>query len=175
MKLELEKKEEQISQFKTAHIGELPQQTDANLRALDRLDIEINAVNENIQRQTDKLAMFDSAMHDYRLYGRQIPSLKTTSIEADPLFRRHKELREKLLKLKAEFYDEYPEVLVTKEELRQVEAELIELSGPDAIRPDKSVNDPYVQDLTKLQTRGQERTESPEASAADALRRKEIS
>ena len=68
------------------------------------------------------------------------------------MFRRHKELREKLVKFKAEFYDEYPEVLVTKEELRQVEAELIELSGPDAIRPDKSVNDPYIQDLTKLQT-----------------------
>lgn len=152
LKLELEKKEEQISQFKTAHIGELPQQTDANLRALDRLDIEINTVNENIQRQTDRLAMLESAMREYRMYGRQIPSLKTTSIEADPLFRRHKELKEKLLKLKAEFYDEYPEVQVTKEELRQVEAELVELSGPDAIKPDKSVNDPYVQDLTKLQT-----------------------
>ena len=76
LKLELEKKEEQISQFKTAHIGELPQQTDANLRALDRLEIEINTVNESIQRQSDKLAMLDSAMHEYRLYGRQIPSLK---------------------------------------------------------------------------------------------------
>ena len=152
LKLELEKKEEQISQFKTVHIGELPQQTDANLRALDRLDIETNTVNENIQRQADKLTMLDNALRDYRMYGRQIPSLKTTSIEADPLFRRHKELREKLVKLKAEFYDEYPEVQVTKQELRQVEAELIELSGPDAIRPDKSVNDPYVQDLTKLQT-----------------------
>ena len=96
LKLELEKKEEQISQFKTVHIGELPQQTDANLRALDRLDIEINTVNENIQRQTDKLTILDNAVHDYRVYGRQIPSLKTTSIEADPLFRRHKELREKL-------------------------------------------------------------------------------
>ena len=152
LKLELEKKEEQISQFKTAHIGELPQQTDANLRALDRLDIEINTVNESIQRQSDKLAMLDSAMHDYRLYGRQIPSLKSASIEADPLFRRQKELREKLVKLKAEFYDEYPEVQLTKEELRQVEAELIELNGPDAVRPDKSASDPYVQDLTKLQT-----------------------
>jgi len=152
LKVDLEKKEEQISQFKTVHIGELPQQTDANLRALDRLDIETNTVNENIQRQADKLTMLDNALRDYRMYGRQIPSLKTASIEADPLFRRHKELREKLVKLKAEFYDEYPEVQVTKQELRQVEAELIELSGPDAIRPDKSVNDPYVQDLTKLQT-----------------------
>ena len=152
LKLDLEKKEEQIGQFKTAHIGELPQQTDANLRALDRLEIDINTVNEGIQRQSDKLAMLDSAMHEYRLYGRQIPSLKTNSIEADPLFRRHKELRDKLIKLKAEFYDDYPEVQLTKEELRQVEAELVELNGPDAIKPDKSVSDPYVQDLTKLQT-----------------------
>jgi polysaccharide chain length determinant protein (PEP-CTERM system associated) len=153
LKIELEKKEEQISQFKTAHIGELPQQTDANLRALDRLEIELNTVNEGIQRQSDKLAMLDSAMHDYRVYGRQIPAFKSAaSLEADPLYRRHKELREKLIQLKAEFYDEYPEVLVTKEELRQIEAELIELSGPDAVRPDKSVSDPYVQDLVKLQT-----------------------
>jgi capsular exopolysaccharide synthesis family protein len=150
LKLELEKKEEQISQFKTAHIGELPQQTDANLRALDRLDIEISTVNDSIQRQSDKLAMLDSAMHEYKLYGRQIPSLKTTSIEADPLFRRHKELTEKLFKLKAEFYDEYPEVQVVKGELRQLEAELIKHGGPDAVKPDKS-NDPYVQDLTRLQ------------------------
>ena len=151
LKVDLEKKEEQISQFKTAHIGELPQQTDANLRALDRLEIEISALNDNIQRQSDKLALLDSAMHDYRLYGRQIPSLKSASIEAEPLFRRHKELKEKLVQLKAEYYDEYPDVLVTKEELRQIEAELIELNGPDAVRPDKSANDPYVQDVTKLQ------------------------
>jgi capsular exopolysaccharide synthesis family protein len=116
------------------------------------LEIDINTVNESIQRQSDKLTMLDGAMHDYRFYGRQIPSLKTNSIEADPLFRRHKELREKLVKLKAEFYDEYPEVLVTKEELRQVEKELVELNGPDALKPDKSVSDPYVQDLVKLQT-----------------------
>ena len=60
LQLELERKEEQISQFKTAHIGELPQQTDANLRALDRLDIEISTVSENIQRQTDRLALLDT-------------------------------------------------------------------------------------------------------------------
>ena len=152
LKLELEKKESQISQFKKEHIGELPQQTDANLRALDRLEIEINSANENIQRQTDKLAMVDHAMQEYRLYGRQNPAFRTNSIETDPLFRRHKELREKLVKLKSEFYDDYPEVTLTKEELRQVEAELIEVNGPDAIRPDKTLSDPYVQDLTKLQS-----------------------
>jgi polysaccharide chain length determinant protein (PEP-CTERM system associated) len=151
LKLELEKKEEQISQFKKVHISELPQQTDASLRALDRLEIEITSVNDNIQRQVDKLALLDHAMQEYRLYGRQNPAFKTSSMEVDPLFHRYKELREKLVKLKAEFLDEYPEVALTKEELRQVEAELVELHGPDAIRPDKTLSDPYVQDLTKLQ------------------------
>jgi polysaccharide chain length determinant protein (PEP-CTERM system associated) len=152
LKRELEKKESQISQFKKEHIGELPQQTDANLRALDRLEIEINSVNENIQRQTDKLAMVDHAMQEYRVYGRQHAAFKASPSEADPLFRRHKELKEKLVKLKAEFFDEYPEVALTKEELRQVEAELVEVNGPDSIRPDKTLSDPYIQDLTKLQS-----------------------
>ena len=48
-KVELEKKEDQISQFKSAHIGELPQQVEANLRALDRLQSDLNATNENLQ------------------------------------------------------------------------------------------------------------------------------
>ena len=36
--------------------------------------------------------------------------------------------------------------------MRKVEEELIELYGPDAIRPDKTARDPYVQDLEKQQS-----------------------
>ncbi len=152
LKLELEKKEEQISRFKSAHIGELPQQTEANLRTLDRLQGEITSVNEGIQRHTDKLGMVEKALQEYRLYGRQNPAFMSGSMDPDPLFRRLKELREKLIKLKAEFYDEYPEIVVTKEEMRQVEEELVELYGPDAIKPDKKPLDPYLQELTKQQS-----------------------
>src|SRR6185503_6569102 len=106
LKLDLEKKEEQISRFKSAHIGELPQQTDVSLRTLDRLQSELNSVDEGIQRQSDRLAMVEKAMQEYRLYGRQNPAFMSGSMEPDPLFRRLKELREKLIKLKAEFYDE---------------------------------------------------------------------
>jgi polysaccharide chain length determinant protein (PEP-CTERM system associated) len=152
LKLELEKKEEQISRFKSAHIGELPQQTDANLRTLDRLQSDITLVNEGIQRNLDKLAMVEKAMQEYRLYGRQNPAFMSGSMEPDPLFRRLKELRETLIKLKAEFYDEYPEIKLTKEEMRQVEEELVELYGPDAIKPDKKLLDPYLQELVKQQS-----------------------
>jgi polysaccharide chain length determinant protein (PEP-CTERM system associated) len=152
LKLELEKKEEKISQFKSMHIGELPQQTEANMRMLDRLQSDINSVNENIQRQSDKLAMVEKAMQEYRLYGRQNPAFITGSMDPEPLFHQLKELRQKLVKLKAEFNDNYPEVILTREELREVEKELVELYGPDALKPETKPLDPYLQDLTKQQS-----------------------
>ena len=92
-------------------------------------------------------------MQEYRLYGRQNPAFMTDSMEPDPLFARIKELREKQIKLKAEFKDEYPEVILTKEELRHVEEQLVELYGPEAIKPDnKKPLDPYLQDLAKQQS-----------------------
>ena len=163
--IDLEKKEEQITAFKRSHLGELPQQTDASFRSLDRLESEINSVNENIQRHSDKLAMLDKAVQEYQVYGRQNPAFKTASMEPDPLFRQLKELREKLVILKAEFRDEYPEVILTKEGMRKVEEELVELYGPDAIKPDKKPLDPYLQDLVKQQ--------SEEKSELNLLRQRE--
>lgn len=152
IKLELEKKEEQITAFKKSHTGELPQQTDASFRSLDKLDSEVNSVNESIQRHSDRLVMLEKAVQEYNLYGWQNPAFGIISAAPDPLFHELKELRDKLVKLKAEFRDEYPEVLLTKEELRKVEAELVEAYGSDAIRPDKTPRDPYVQNLLKLQS-----------------------
>ena len=152
-KLELEKKEEQISTFKKSHLGELPQHTEASLRSLDRLENEINSVAESIQRHSDRLAMVQKAMQEYHLYGRQNQAFRTGSVEPDPLFARLKELREKQIKLKAEFKDEYPEVILTKEELRHVEGQLVELYGPEAIKPDnKKLLDPYLQELVKQES-----------------------
>jgi polysaccharide chain length determinant protein (PEP-CTERM system associated) len=165
LKIELEKKEEQITVFKRSHLGELPQQTDASFRSLDRLESEINTVTENIQRHSDKLAMVDKAVQEYQLYGRQNPAFKSASMEPDPLFHQLKELREKLVILRAEFRDEYPEVILTKEGLRKVEGELIELYGPDAIKPDKKPLDLYLQDLVKQQ--------SEEKSELNLLRQRE--
>jgi len=69
LKLELEKKEEQVTGFKKSHTGELPQQTDASFRSLDKLDSEINSVNESLQRHSDRLVMLEKAVQEYHLYG----------------------------------------------------------------------------------------------------------
>ena len=150
---ELEKKEENISQFKQSHIGDLPQQTDSNLRALDRVQADISASTENLQRYSDKLATLDRAVHEYRTSGQRSSALVSSSrsMELDPLFRRLGELREKLVTLRAEFWEGYPEIVLTKEEIRKVEEELTQLYGQDAIRPDRTSHDPYIQELLKQQ------------------------
>jgi polysaccharide chain length determinant protein (PEP-CTERM system associated) len=165
LKLELEKKEEQISAFKKAHMSDLPQQTDASFRSLDRLENEINSVNENLHRHSDRLAGLNKAVQEYQVYGQQNPAFKTASTGPGSLFHQLNELREKLVILKAEFRDEYPEVIVTKEAIRRVEEELVELYGPDAIRPDKTARDPYLLDLEKQQ--------SEEKSELNLLRQRE--
>ena len=159
MKRELEKREENISSFKKSHLGNLPQQTDTNLRALDRVEAEITATNENLQRHSDKLGTLNQEVHLYRTTGQSsFRSGATRLVEPDPLFRHLKELREKLVKLRAEFWDGYPEIILTKEEIRQTEEELTNVYGPDVLRADKTMPlDPVLQDLLKQQA--EERTE----------------
>lgn len=151
-KLELERREDEISRFKSSHVGELPQQMEANLRALDRLQTEINAVNEGRQRLSDRQLLVQKAIQEYQRYGKTNAALYAGPVEPDPLFRRLNELREKLSKLNAEFWDGYPEVLLTKDEIQQVEKDLIARYGPDVFKPGEKPLDPYLQDLKKQQS-----------------------
>lgn len=151
-KIELDKKEEEISQFKSQHGGELPQQVETNLRALDRLHNDLNTVNESIQRQTDRLALVQNATHQYLQYGVTIPTLVNGPIQPNPSLRRLSELKDKLVELEAEFWDQYPEVIVTREEIRKLEKKISRQYGPDSQKPPEQTIDPYFQDLKKQQT-----------------------
>lgn len=148
-KAELERKENEISHFKSIHMGKLPQQVEPNLRALDRLQSELNAGGDGIRRTADRLALVDKAIQEYQRTGLANPTLVPGGSEPDPLFRRLKELREKLIKLKSEFWDTYPEVALTRDEMREVEAKLMELYGPDIFKPGEKMVDPYLRDLKR--------------------------
>jgi polysaccharide chain length determinant protein (PEP-CTERM system associated) len=148
-KADLERKENEISQFKATHMGKLPQQIEPNLRALDRLQSELNAGAETIRRTADRLALVDKAIQEYQRTGTTNPALVASGAEPDPLFRRLKEVREKLIKLKAEFWDTYPEVALTRDEMREIETKLVELYGPEVLRPGDKPLDPYLRDLKR--------------------------
>ena len=145
----LSKKEEEISQFKSQHVGQLPQQIESNLRALDRLHDDLNLVGENIRRQTDRLSLVENAIQKYLEFGVTIPALVNGPVQPNPSFARLNELKNKLAQLEAEFWDGYPEVALTKEEINQVEQKIRKQYGPDSIGSDEQSKDPYFQDLKK--------------------------
>ncbi len=148
-RIQLDKKEEEISQFKSQHVGQLPQQMEANLRALDRFHDDLNVVNESIHRQSDRLALVESAIQKYLEFGVTIPALVNGPVQPNPSFARLNELRNKLAQLEAEFWDGYPEVALTKEEINQLEQKLRRQYGPDSTGSDEQTKDPYYQDLKK--------------------------
>jgi succinoglycan biosynthesis transport protein ExoP len=146
---DLEKKENEISQFKAKHMNELPHQTEANLRAIDRLQSDLKSVNESRQRLLDRLAMMDNAITEYQITGATNPHFVGGQVSGDPLVRRLRELREKLVTLSAEYYEGYPDTIVTKREIKQLEARLTEQYGPDILAGGEKVFDPYLQDLKR--------------------------
>jgi polysaccharide chain length determinant protein (PEP-CTERM system associated) len=154
-KSELERTDDEVKRFKSKHMGQLPEQVAANLSTLDRLQNDLKAVNETIQRLSDRIAMVDRAMQEFHKFGTTNGALIRSTSEPDPLYRRLKELKEKLVRLRAEFWEGYPEVLLTKEEIRQVELELMAVDGPNALKPGEKGEkplDPYLQDLKKQES-----------------------
>ncbi len=148
-RIQLDKKEEELSQFKSQHAGQLPQQIEANLRALDRLHDDLNMVSESIHRQSDRLALLESAIQKYLEFGVTVPALVNGPVQPNPSFARLNELKNKLTQLEAEFWDGYPEVALTKEEIGQLEQKLRRQYGQDSTGSEEQTKDPYYQDLKK--------------------------
>lgn len=163
-KAELEAKEKIISEFKQQHLGELPQQIDANLRKLDRLQEDIRSHNEQSQSLANRLVQLDKSIKDYEETGEvssDSPTGASTKRNKDPRLGRIKELERRLVELSSMYKDTYPDLVQVKEEIRKLKemtsAQYRDLL-PDSEADDEPVAakkskrkaiDPYHADLLK--------------------------
>ena len=65
VKEELGAKEQAISEFKKAHIGELPGQMEANLRTLDRLQTDLTISSESLNKAGERLTALEKAIKEF--------------------------------------------------------------------------------------------------------------
>ena len=151
----LEQQEQSISAFKTKYMGELPQQTDANLHALDRLQSDLIAVNENIHRLTDRQSMIQKSIREYQATGATTDGSTTGAggpAAIDPLVARLRELERNLATLTAEYKETYPDIVQTKQEMKEVTAQLAKKYG---VKPEETGSgavqrfDPYRRGLIR--------------------------
>jgi polysaccharide chain length determinant protein (PEP-CTERM system associated) len=120
-KADLEAKEKIISEFKQQHLGELPQQIDANLRKLDRLQDDMKSQSEQAQNLANRLVQIDKSIKDYEETGEVSDSPgNSPKRNKDPRLARIKELERRLVELSSTYKETYPDLVQVKEEIKKL-------------------------------------------------------
>ena len=149
----LEAQEQAISQYKSKHMGLLPEQMEANLRALDRLQTDLSATDELIHSLTDKVSLAGKSIKEYEASGTTQGASATSHAGMDPLVGRLRELERTLTALlAAEYTETYPDVVETKQEINSVKKQLAAKYGDPAKEKDGDAAktfDPYLRELIK--------------------------
>jgi polysaccharide chain length determinant protein (PEP-CTERM system associated) len=106
---ELDTYEQRQNDFKLSHIGELPQQVDANLASLERLNTQLRLNGESQLRLLDRR----DRLERQRLDAAAAPRTVALSPEAERLAK----LSQQLADLRKQFTDEYPDVVRLRAEI----------------------------------------------------------
>lgn len=151
----LEAQEEAISKYKTKFMGQLPEQMEANLRALDRLQTELTATDDLLHGQGDRLSRTEKSIKEYEAGGTagvDSDNPKSVNTVMDPLVARLHELERRLTSLRVEWKETYPDIADTKQEIDAVKAQLAEKYNAQTTEKDgesTKTYDPYLKELLK--------------------------
>ena len=157
LKVQLEAKERALAQFKQSHLGQLPEQMDSNLRAIDRLENEVTAQQEMEKTLNLRLESADKAIREYDDLTSDVGPKRA---EKDPRLAKIKELQRTLAGFRSTFKETYPDVARVKNEIQQlqtmtteeylalfIDQEPAEVEGPK--KGKRKLVDPYKAQLLK--------------------------
>lgn len=115
----LEAQEVAVRSFKEKFMGGLPQQLETNLRALDRLQLDIQNVRSDIKNAEDRRILLESQLSQ--------PAYDATGAAGafvDPLAAELSRLQHELSALLANYKETYPDVITTRRRINEVKAQL---------------------------------------------------
>lgn len=120
-KQELSVLEGRLKEFKERHRGALPEQLNANLRTLDRLQLELQNVGEALRSAEERRVFYEQQL--------KAPAAGQDSgiiahSPSNPLEAELQTLRSELVRLQAQFHDQYPDIVVLKKRIREAEKRL---------------------------------------------------
>ncbi len=134
----LQELERKVGDFKQRHIGELPEQLDANLKTLQQLSTQLSVNSENMTRATERRGNLE------RELSAALGTPGTTGPDAAAV--RLAQLRYTLASLQTRYSDKHPEVQRLKAEIATLEAAMAGQSG-DGAAAGPLVFGPQVQQL----------------------------
>jgi polysaccharide chain length determinant protein (PEP-CTERM system associated) len=123
----LDGQERLASDFKLSHMGELPQQVEANLASLERLNTQLRLNGENQIRAMDRRDRLEKQLAD-AADGSSAPI--TPAPTSSPRAAQLTKLRQELSELRRHFTDEYPDVVRVRTEIAALEPQVSERPAP---------------------------------------------
>lgn len=116
----LDNEEGKINEYKLKHAGELPEQLQSNMQALATLHTTLQSNNEALDRLEQEKTMLTAVPESSR-------PLPANPSERDRLEIERRALQTELTQLRAQFTDQYPDVVTTRDRLEAVTKQISEL------------------------------------------------
>lgn len=123
----LQEQERRIAAFKEGHLGELPEQKEANLRVLERLQAQLQLAHETSRRALERQQLITRSLAEIDMSTALPPTGAAGGPDISPAAAaagRLALLRQELVQLQARFSDRYPDVVHLKEQIRALEAKV---------------------------------------------------
>jgi polysaccharide chain length determinant protein (PEP-CTERM system associated) len=121
---ELDEHQRRASEFRSSHLGELPQQVQTNLASLERLNMQLRLNGENQIRALDRRERLEQQRAGAAAAARP-------AVTASPESERMAKLTQQLADLRVRYTDAYPDVVRLREEIDTLKGQMAPQSRPD--------------------------------------------
>ena len=132
----LDTQERQVSEFKRRHLGELPQQMDANLSTLERLHTQLRLNADGQARQAERRASLAAQLAEAEASS-TIAGTIAGSGTPDSRVARLEQLQQTLRELRTRYSDKYPDVTDTQTDIAVLTRQLAEEKAKDQPKIEK--------------------------------------
>jgi len=144
---DLEQQEAAVQNFKAKNLGALPEQLDANLRTLDRLQLELQHVDESLAGQVEQKTFVQRQLLSVEQQIADMSAEARAALRKEgPLERQLAESEARLDQLRAKYTDKFPEVATLMAQVADLKAKIAERRADDAAPADLGTI-PVLKDL----------------------------
>jgi polysaccharide chain length determinant protein (PEP-CTERM system associated) len=136
----LKEKEHLIRNFKERSMGQLPQQLDANLRILERLEQQLQTTSQNMRAVEDRSILLQNQIEQLKTRGQfSVPQrlhgdtgsgtedMGRQGIPEDPLISQLNNLKRELASAQSKYKDTHPDVIDLKKKIANLELKVKKL------------------------------------------------
>jgi polysaccharide chain length determinant protein (PEP-CTERM system associated) len=130
-KKKMDDQEKLLTEFKRRHLNELPEQREANLRAVDQLQTSYQRIGEALKSAEDRKIMIQNKLADIETHGAssiyidtsrdgRTPSSPAQAVLASPE-QQLNQLKASLAELQTKYTDNHPDIVTTKKKVADLE------------------------------------------------------